>query len=277
MRGRALFAAALLLGVLTGCQVSINIGSGGESPTPTPLAASPVTSEASPRPGPSPSPTPSPISTPHQTEAPVAARTIAPTPTPVPAPPSPTPPPPSPTATPGVAGRSTSSPGATSRLSPTPTPGFVTGRSTVQDPLGDASDDAGAGPPVDLPVDLRTVTLESDGVRLQMTFEAAVPISETLPPGAELLYHVYFEVEHGWSLIMRGTSAGWEIWATDGVQSIDVPNAEGDWSSGRFVVWVPWAWIPFVAPEEFTWWVWADWYEGDWHWFDSTDKVRFSS
>ncbi len=255
MRGRVLLAAALLLGVLTGCQVSINIGSSDESPTPTPLAALPATSEASPRPEPSPSPNPSPISTPRQTETTIAAPTIAPSPTPAPPPPSPTP----------------------LQPPPTPTPGFVVGRSTVQDPLGDASDDLGAGPPVALPVDLKAVTLESDGEQLQMTFEAEVPIAETLPPGVELVYNVFFEVEGGWSLVLKGTSAGWEIWASDGVQTIDVPNAEGDWSSGRLVVRVPWSWIPFLAPEQFDWSVRADWLEGEWHWFDMTDTARFPS
>lgn len=150
----------------------------------------------------------------------------------------------------------------------------MTGRSAVEDPLGDASDYLGTSfPPVDLPVDLTRVSLQSDGVRLQITFEAAAPIPQQLFPGQTLTYNVWFDI--GWWLVLQGTSGGWEIWATDGPQIVDVLNAEGDWSGGRLIVWVPWAWVPFVLPDRFEWSVRADWEDEDWHWIDMTANAGF--
>lgn len=268
MRGRTVLACVFVLGALTACQVTVNVGSGDRSPTPTPLVAAgaPTASQAGSQPAHPPTPSPRPISTmrptatprPPATPTPVPEPTAIPSPTPAPPPPTPTPAPPAPP--------------------PTPTPGFVTGYSAVADGIGDATDYLGTEtPPVDLPVDLTRVTLESDGERLKITFEAATPISQALPPGVELLYNVWFGIEGGWWLVIKGTSDTWEIWASDGIQMIDVPNVFGDWSGGRFVVWVPWAWVPFVAPDQFEWSVRADWDEGEWHWIDMTDTARFPS
>jgi hypothetical protein len=146
----------------------------------------------------------------------------------------------------------------------------------VYSPAGDACDyTCTSYPPVDLPVDLTEVILDSDGETLRILIQAVVPIPSRLPDGIELSYHLLMHDDAAQTSInMRGTRDGWSIWGVDGRgQMLDLPNVYGEWGE-FFIVSIPWDDLEFV-PDAFQWSVRAIWKEPGATWLDITPETVF--
>jgi|GEM_PF-2785877 len=146
----------------------------------------------------------------------------------------------------------------------------------VYSPAGDACDyTCTSYPPVDLPVDITEVILDSDGETLRIIIQAVTPIVSRLPDGAELFYHLLIHDDTTQvSINMRGASDGWTIWGVDSWgQVVDLPYVQGEWGE-VFTVTIPWDDLEFV-PDAFWWALQAIWRERSGTWFDITPETVF--